>query len=204
MKNNLKSRDQNLVVQELGSETLIYDRTINKAYCLNETAAFVWKSLDGKTEVQEIAADLGRKTKTPVSEEIVWLAIDELKKDNLLANADDLPNYFEGMNRREVVRRIGLASMIALPVIASLVAPTAAMAQSGTNCGTTTPVASGCPVGLQLQNSGQCTDTAATDAACNSRHGSGGFSSPRCVGAANTRTCTQTTPTIRTFFCKCA
>lgn len=202
--NNLKSRDRDLVVQELKDETLIYDLTTNKAYCLNETAAFVWKALDGKTEVQTIAADLARKTNNPVNEDIVWLAIDGLKKDNLLTNADELPNRFAGMNRREVVRRIGLASMIALPVIASLVAPTAAMATSGSSCGTTTPVASGCPVGGSFQGGGQCSDTAGTDGSCDFFHGSGGILNPKCVGSANTRTCTQTTATIRTFTCKCA
>jgi hypothetical protein len=33
------SRQQNIVVQDLGSEVLIYDLTINKAFCLNETSA---------------------------------------------------------------------------------------------------------------------------------------------------------------------
>lgn len=130
MKIALKSRTQQLVVQECKDETLIYDLATDKAYLLNETAAFVWKSLDGKTEIRSVAADLARHTKSAVNEEIVWLAIERLKKDDLLENADEVSNRFAGMNRREVVRRIGLATMIALPVISSLVAPSATNAAS--------------------------------------------------------------------------
>jgi hypothetical protein len=36
---NPKSRQNDLVVQELEGEVLIYDLSINKAYCLNPTSA---------------------------------------------------------------------------------------------------------------------------------------------------------------------
>jgi hypothetical protein len=57
-----------------------------------------------------------------------WL--DELKKENLIEDNNSYVSPFSGMNRREVIRRIGFASVVALPVISSLIAPTAAMAQS--------------------------------------------------------------------------
>ncbi|HZH35571.1 MAG TPA: hypothetical protein VEX64_12070 [Pyrinomonadaceae bacterium] len=40
-KNIPKARENDLVVQELKDEVLIYDLKINKAYCLNETSAAI-------------------------------------------------------------------------------------------------------------------------------------------------------------------
>ena len=72
------------------------------------------------------------KLKTLVSEDLVRLALEGMKKDNLLENADELTNRFAGLSRREAVKKVGLASMAILPVITGLIAPTAANAAS--NC----------------------------------------------------------------------
>jgi hypothetical protein len=73
---------------------------------------------------------MSRKLKTLVSEDFVRLALNELKKDNLLENSDELNNYFAGMSSREMVKKVGLASMIALPFISFFTAPSAVNAQS--------------------------------------------------------------------------
>ena len=49
------ARKSGLVVQEVPNEVLVFDLESNKAHCLNETAAMVWKSCDGETAVPEIA-----------------------------------------------------------------------------------------------------------------------------------------------------
>ena len=131
MTNYPQSRKANIVVQELENEVLIYDLTINKAFCLNQTSALVYELADGTKTVSEISNLMSKKLKTLVSEDLVWLALDGLKKDNLLENADKVPNHFAGLSRREIIKRVGLASMAMLPIISSVVAPNAAMAQSG-------------------------------------------------------------------------
>jgi hypothetical protein len=131
MKNFPKGRSKELVMQELEKELLIYDLTNNKAFCLNETSAIVFQLCNGNNSVSEIADLMSKKLKTLVSEDFVWLAIEELKKDNLLENKDQLNNHFNGLSRREIVKRVGLATMIALPIITSVAAPSAAMAQLG-------------------------------------------------------------------------
>lgn len=133
-----KAISENFVVQELGDETLIYNLSTNQAFCLNPTSAFVWKKCDGQTSVSEIAKQLSRKTNQLVSEEIVWLALNQLQKEKLIIENNRVASYFGEMSRREVIRRVGLASMIALPLISSIVAPTAAQAQSGTTSGACT------------------------------------------------------------------
>ncbi|MEO8573991.1 MAG: hypothetical protein ABI481_08470, partial [Pyrinomonadaceae bacterium] len=79
-------------------------------------------------------------------------------ENNLLEKS--IPSSFAGTSRREVIKKIGLASMVAIPVIASLVAPQSALAAasctcvSPTSCGNT-PNA-GCPSRTRCNGSGLC------------------------------------------------
>lgn len=124
------SRKKNIVVQELSDEVLIYDLGTDKAFCLNETSAVIWQMCDGTKTVSEISRAAGKKLNAPISEDFVWLALELLKKDKLVN--DEFKSVFEGMTRREVIRKVGLVSMVALPVVASIIAPSSVHAQSGT------------------------------------------------------------------------
>ena len=143
------SRRDDLVVQDLDGEVLIYDLREHKAFCLNETSALVWQACDGEKNVAEIGRELGKKLNSPANDDLIWLALDQLKKENLIeSKEEDFQIDFNGMSRREVIRKVGLASVVALPIISSLVAPTAASAKSST-CNATNPLgtnqANGCP-----------------------------------------------------------
>lgn len=117
------ARNENILVQELKNEILIYDLLTNKACCLNETSAKVFNAC-GNAETFESLKKNHRFT-----DDLIHLSLDELKKNNLLK--DEYASVFAGMSRREVIRKVGLASMIALPVVSGLVAPVAANATSG-------------------------------------------------------------------------
>lgn len=134
---NPRGRTDDIVVQELNGEVLVYDLRDNRAMCLNETSAAVWQACDGSSSVAEIAKKFG-------NEDLVWLALDQLKKEKLLDHAPET-NVFEGMSRREVIKKIGMGTAVAIPVIAGLVAPSAASAVS-------------CGVACQAQ--GDCTSPA--------------------------------------------
>lgn len=131
---NPQSRRCDIVIQEIDGEVLIYDLAKNKAFCLNQTSAMIWQTCDGTNSITEISQNLSKRLRTNVNEDIVWLAVSQFKADGLLEKSTEIETPFDGMNRREIVKRIGFASMIALPVIASVVAPTAINAQSVT-CG---------------------------------------------------------------------
>ena len=79
-----EARKEGLVVQHLSDEVLIYDQRRHKGHCLNQTAALVWKHCDGKTSVSEMTHLLEEELKTPVKEEVVWLALEQLGKTHLL------------------------------------------------------------------------------------------------------------------------
>ena len=131
-KNNPKSRQNDLVVQELPDEVLIYDLRTNKALCLNQTAAFVWQHADGETTVEQIAYLLQRKLRTPVDESVVWFALEQLEKDGLLESKVAAPLMFAGMNRRDLIKTLGKSAAVALPLVMMITAPMPADAQSVT------------------------------------------------------------------------
>jgi hypothetical protein len=150
------ARKNGLVVQEVPDEVLVYDLESNKAHCLNRSAAIIWKSCDGNNSIAEIAKLVESQAGGKVTEDFVWLAIDQLSENNLLEK--QLSMSLEGTSRREVIKKIGLASVIAIPVIASLVAPQSALAAS--SCACTTPgncaTQTVCPNTTNCNSSGVC------------------------------------------------
>ena len=127
-----EAKTLNIVVQESEKETLLYDLENNKAFCLNETCASVWKKCDGTSGIGEIAEAMSKEIGTTVSNDVVFLALEELKKNEIVSDFDGEYSQFDGLSRRDVIRKVGFASMIALPVVSSIVAPKAANAQSAT------------------------------------------------------------------------
>ena len=140
-----KARKEKLIVKELADETLVYDLENDRAHCLNQTAASVWKHCDGTTTVGEIAASLSGGATTEPNENVVWLALDQLEEFQLLSHSVAKPMRLAGISRRQLMRTLGVAA-VALPVIVSIVAPTPAAAVSCVNPGGRAPgVACGSP-----------------------------------------------------------
>src|SRR5438132_1151839 len=79
-----RSRNEQLVVQQLSDETLVYDLDRHKAHCLNEPAAVVWSLCDGRTTVAEAAKVLHERLGIPADEQVVHLALNQLGKARLL------------------------------------------------------------------------------------------------------------------------
>ena len=123
------ARTQDIIIQNLDKETLIYDLDANKAYALNETSRVIWELCDGKKTASEIAAECSKKFKNPISEDLIWFALAQLNKNNILAN-DGMFEPVTALNRRQTIKKLGLTSLVALPIVSSIVAPTAANAQS--------------------------------------------------------------------------
>ena len=140
-----EARKEGLLVHELSGEVLVYDLDRHKAHCLNKTAALVWERCDGKTSVPQLVQQLETTLKTPVDEEVVWLAVDQLGKSRLLQEKIAPETGRVRLSRRELIKRAGLGAVIALPLVTSIIAPTAA--QAGTQCNTFTCDAGVCPTG---------------------------------------------------------
>ena len=123
-----RARQDELVVEELQDETLVYDLKRHKACCLNRTAALVWRHCDGRTSVAEVATLLEEQLAIPTDEAVVWMALDRLSRAHLLTEPVTLPADRAQYSRRQMLRTLRRAAGISLllPVIESIVSPLAA------------------------------------------------------------------------------
>ena len=128
-KNKPRARTEGLVVETLPDETLVYDLDRDKAHCLNQTASLVWRCCDGKNTARQIARAVALDLKHPVDEKFVWLALDQLGRNNLLVNSPASLSI-SGINRRDVMKALAVSAAVAVPVVASIVAPLPAQAAS--------------------------------------------------------------------------
>jgi coenzyme PQQ synthesis protein D (PqqD) len=157
-----RARRAGLVIEEMGGELLIYDLERDRAHALNESAALVFRHCDGRRGVGELTAALGEMTGAPVDEVVALRALQRLDDAHLLeAPAAEGRQW----SRREALRRIGMAGAaagLAVPVVRSIVVPTAAEAQASCTpelgvCGTVStptgcvPTGPACCAGLFCQ-----------------------------------------------------
>ena len=147
-----RARQDDLVVEELQDETLVYDLKRHKARCLNRTAALVWRYCDGETSLAEVAALLEEQSATPTDQAVVWMALDRLGRAHLLSEPVTLPANRAQYSRREMLRKlrhVGGISLL-LPVIESIVSPLAGAQQSNcvtlAECEATSQPCSGLPI----------------------------------------------------------
>lgn len=122
------ARTERIAVEELDGELLIYDLDTHKAHCLNGEAAAVWRLCDGTRSVTELSATIAQGAPHEVAEELVLHALSELGKRKLLVL--EVPEAGSGVSRRELFRKLAIAGAagLAIPVVRSIVAPTAAQA----------------------------------------------------------------------------
>src|ERR1700686_3630914 len=125
-------RKEGLLIQEIKDEVLVYDSERKKTHCLNQTAALTWKHCDGRATLEEVRGLLEEEMRTPVDSDLIRLALDQLDRHHLLANRIARSAGKKGLSRRVMIRRLGLAAAITLPLITSIIAPTAA--QAGSPC----------------------------------------------------------------------
>lgn len=120
MARNPLARAENLVIQDLDDEILVYDETTAHAHCLNGVAAQVWRACDGELSVADMAAHL------ELEEVVVKDALIELESNGLL----DGPVLFNGSTRRQFsISAVKAGAAIgAAPMIYSIVAPVPAAA----------------------------------------------------------------------------
>jgi hypothetical protein len=125
---SLAPKRKNAVVRQVADELLVYDLETNKAHCLNRIAAEVWMLCDGKTTVAEIVGKVGETATPSVDEAVVELALRRLQKAGLIEQDS---SGFEPIipSRRVALRKMATAAL-ALPLVTTILVPTAAQAAS--------------------------------------------------------------------------
>jgi len=109
---------------EAGGEVLVYDEQSHHIHRLNQVSAAVWRHCDGRRTVADLA------TETGMAAEMVQVALGKLADARLLDG--DLPAGVRaaGQSRRSFLKKAAVAGGVALPVLVSISAPTAAQTTS--------------------------------------------------------------------------
>jgi hypothetical protein len=125
-----RARANQLVTRDVGDELLVYDLERHKAYCLNRVAMQVFRHCDGGTTIPDMAVRIGNALGMPVDEQAIRLGLLRLDKAHLL---DGPVAQILHTSRREMLRTLGRAAAVVVPVVTALTVPTSAQAQA-TGC----------------------------------------------------------------------
>jgi hypothetical protein len=127
-----RARQSDILVEQVGEETILYNGERHEAHSLNRSASLVWQHSDGEHSVPQLAELLGTELGIEPDDSLVEYALDRLANAHLLESEPT-----ESVSRRDAVRRLTLAgaAVVGLPIVLSMVAPTEAMAASGTQNG---------------------------------------------------------------------
>jgi hypothetical protein len=121
---------EQISIQQIGTETLVYDERRHLAFCLNESSSAIWHLANGDRSIIQIAAAASLQLKSQVNEELVMFAIKELQRDGLI-QATPVAEGGKTISRRAMLRRLGVGGAMLLPAVSAIVAPTAAQAYGG-------------------------------------------------------------------------
>ena len=123
------ARTEGLIVEEIDGDVVIYDTERNKAHALNPLAARIWKHCDGERTVTDLtdlfAAD------TP--DDAVVNCLSQLERLHLLNAGSLRTGDGRVLSRRHLLRKVAIgaaAAAVVLPMVTSIVAPSAQAAAS--------------------------------------------------------------------------
>ena len=145
-----RARQNGLLTCEVADELLVYDLDRYKAHCLNSTAALVWRQCDGRTSVPEITRALNSAYGVTLDNDVVWFALEHLERAHLIhihvTHARRTGSAT--LTRRELIKRAGAAAAVGMPLVSSIVTPTAVEAATcrgpGSACGPDGPNSTCC------------------------------------------------------------
>lgn len=83
-----------LVLQEVGSEGMLYDRRGERIHILNVTALAIWKACDGKRDIDAIESAIGLRFSRLQGHDIrgdIERLLTEFEERGLLESADGSP-----------------------------------------------------------------------------------------------------------------
>jgi hypothetical protein len=127
------TRREDVIVEEVDGELLLYDEPQELACRLNRTAFRVWESCDGTHSVTDLVDVLRAEVGDVADEDLVRVTLDSLDEHGLILSGYAHQKGKAGrLSRRRFIARAGAvgAAAAALPVVQAIVAPTSAAAQS--------------------------------------------------------------------------
>jgi Coenzyme PQQ synthesis protein D (PqqD) len=126
------ARQNQLLVEAVNDELVVYDLDRGVVHLLNPVGAFVWRHCNGRTTVAKLAMLLRDEYELPADEDVVLLAVNDLEKHHLLDETQASSATSKMFSRRQAIQRLAATAGIGImfPLIESLNPPTAQAAIS--------------------------------------------------------------------------
>ena len=125
-----RTRQDNLISEEVQGERVVYDSSSKKAHYLNATLSWIWSHCDGSRTIDDLAVAM-QDTGNNDARALIVGGLKQLADANLLeaesVDVNALVSQGSMVSRRAAV--MAGASMVA-PVMVSILAPTPLAAQS--------------------------------------------------------------------------
>jgi hypothetical protein len=187
------ARNEDLLVEEIHDETVVFDTGTREAHCLSPLAAVVFSHCDGETSTDELAALATDRLGEPVDVERVQDALAQLGERNLLVASLEQ----EGLSRRQMIKRSAVTGglVASAPLITSVFPPTAAAGSTAT-CGGPPPLPTvlccPCTTGSGTNKDECCQPPFANKCVCTAAEGNASkFCKPSGVPSGHDATCEQ-------------
>lgn len=133
------ARTDDLVVEDLGGELLVYDKRTDIAHCLTSVAAAVWRTSRDGADFEDLERAVRElRAGEDAAEALALIAIRELEEKQLLDGPSARPAT---VSRRDALRKmagVGMAAVTAPLVVSAAVTTPEAAAQSPLNCSAVT------------------------------------------------------------------
>lgn len=153
-----QARRDGLLERRVNADLVVYDLESHRAHSLDRAARSLWRWCDGETPITTLRRRLGSllEISPEAAEKAVAITLRRLAEAGLLVEASPTTRSQaanHGAVNREAVdaesydRRRCLGALVALPVVAGILVPSAADAQSqpnGSSCSSSSQCASGC------------------------------------------------------------
>jgi len=124
------AKSENLLIEEVAGELLIYDVSDNRAHCLNESAAAIWRHCDGTRSIEKLAKQLFPKLEESDAQRLVHVGVERLRRRRLVDSSAAAGQTVD-LSKRQLLKKVATlaaAAGVAAPLISTIIAPTAAHA----------------------------------------------------------------------------
>jgi hypothetical protein len=147
------ARFDDLVISQVGNETLVYDQRTHHIHYLDEVTAATWRHSDGRHTVSDLSRVVSLEMAQRLSIATIELALVKLSDVGLLLTPVEATE--PRASRRSLLRKAAIGGAVAVPTIVSVSAPQAATAVS-TCIGEFCPTDGECCVSGECDGDGNC------------------------------------------------
>ena len=115
---SIRFKQRKLITRRIDDELLVFDEETSTAYCLNGIAGEMWRACERESSLREVTEVL-RPRWPDIEEDVVAASLSKLAAAGLLEETTVQEKISTA--RRELIRKLGFAAAVALPIVVTSV-----------------------------------------------------------------------------------